>query len=213
MNAFSADTFSRIPLIGILRGYGKEQIHHILETYILAGLSTIEITWNTPHAADIIGESVERYGRRLNIGAGTVCSEAHLDQALACGAQYIVTPVLNLSVISRCKELGVPIFPGAYTPSEIYSAWEAGATMVKVFPAGCLGPDYIQQVKAPLDTIQLLPTGGIKLENMEAYLKAGANGFGLGSALFPDRFIHGKDWDGLKKHLERFVSCWEKAGK
>src|SRR5690606_18081736 len=105
--------------------------------------------------------------------------------ALDAGAQFVVTPITDEEVISACVERDIPIFPGAYTPTEIYKAWSLGASMVKVFPASKLGPDYIKEVLAPLQQIHLMPTGGVGLENMEAFYKAGAKGFGIGSQLIP----------------------------
>lgn len=199
-------SFTRIPIIGILRGYGRDETTGILDAYGAAGLSAIEITLNTPKALDIINEQVSRYGANLKIGAGTVCSLNDLENALDAGAGFIVTPVLDISIIQRCREIGVPVFPGAFTPTEIFRAWEAGASMVKLFPADQLGPAYVKQILAPLDSIKLLPTGGIGLNNLEAYLQAGASGFGLGSSLFDQQLINGKDWTGLRKHFEKFVT-------
>jgi len=206
MSGFSFESFERIPIIGILRGYPEEETRHILEAYGMAGLTTIEITWNSPDAAETIRQCVLEYGTSLNVGAGTICSTSHLERALDAGAQFIVTPVLDPEIISACGKKEIPVFPGAYTPTEIYRAWEAGATMVKVFPAGTLGPEYIKQVLAPLNTVKLLPAGGISQDNMGEYLVAGASGFGLGSSLFPGKYIKGGDWQRLRDHFEQFTS-------
>lgn len=195
-----------MPIIGILRGYNPDETHGILGAYQAAGLSTIEITMNTTNALHLIKESEQIYGTNLNIGAGTVCSLSDLENAVAAGAQFVVTPILDLEIIKRCCDMGIPIFPGAYTPTEIYRAWDAGATMVKVFPAGQLGPEYIKQVKAPLDRLRLMPTGGVGLDNIQHYLNAGADGFGLGSSLFPDRFVKAKDWQALQGHFKKFAA-------
>jgi len=108
-------------------------------------------------------------------------------------------------VIKSCVKKGVPIFPGAFTPTEIYNAWTLGATMVKIYPATSLGPDYIKDLKAPMNQLKLLPTGGVGLENMNAFLKAGANGLGIGGQLFDKKLIQNKDWAGLKAHFQQFV--------
>ena len=208
MNTFNYEAFLQTPIIGILRGFPEEICLRLLDTYRGAGLNTIEITMNTAGAKDIIARAVKEYGSDLNVGAGTVCSQEDLDAALQAGARFIVTPVLHTGIIRRCKELGVPVFPGAYTPSEIHAAWEAGATMVKVFPAGMLGPEYIKQVKAPLNSIKLLPTGGVSLENMEAYLKAGASGFGLGGSLFRESLIARGAWPELEVHFRKYHDFW-----
>ncbi|MGY3211612.1 bifunctional 4-hydroxy-2-oxoglutarate aldolase/2-dehydro-3-deoxy-phosphogluconate aldolase [Mucilaginibacter sp. HD30] len=202
---FSEELFLKVPIIGIVRGMPFDTIKNILSVYADAGLSTIEITMNTEGAAEMIAFITDNFGNKLNIGAGTVCTQAELDSALNAGAQFIVTPVVNQKIIERCVNMGVPIFPGAFTPTEIYNAWEMGAYMVKVFPATQMGPNYIKEVKAPLNKIRLVPTGGITLENIETFKNAGADGYGLGSSLFDKNLIEQQNWEGLKTHLQKFA--------
>lgn len=207
---FFKELFDKMPLVGILRGFPAAQMEKMSEIYAEAGLTTLEITMNTKGAADTIASLVRAVKGKLNVGAGTVCNMEDLDQALSAGAQFIVSPIIDEAVIRKCAALDVPVFPGAYTPSEIYRAWSLGATMVKVFPAGKLGPDYIKEVLAPLDQIQLMPTGGISLDNMQAFMRAGAKGFGIGSALIPKRLVENEDWEGLRNHFTGFVSKYKK---
>jgi 2-dehydro-3-deoxyphosphogluconate aldolase/(4S)-4-hydroxy-2-oxoglutarate aldolase len=202
---FSWQEFSKVPLIGIIRNLSMDEISKILPVYQAAGLTTIEITMNTPFAADIIRSATEQYKGKFNVGAGTVCSVEDLKLALEAGAQFIVTPILNPEVVKLCVKSKIPVFPGAYTPTEIYQAWELGADMVKVYPATALGPDYIRDVKAPLNKIKLLPTGGISLGNIEAFMKAGADGLGIGGQLFDKQLIKNQDWDGLLEHFKQYV--------
>lgn len=204
-NSFSWELFTKAPIVGIIRGLSFDDVRQILPVYREAGLTTIEITMNTPGAETMIQYAVENERNGLNIGAGTVCTEEDLDNALSAGAQFIVTPVLNKKVVKACVKRGVPIFPGAFTPTEIYNAWKLGAAMVKVYPATSLGPDYIKDVKAPLNQLKLLPTGGISLTNMATYFKAGADGVGIGSHLFDKTLIQQKNWQGLKNHFEQHV--------
>ncbi|MCX6218491.1 bifunctional 4-hydroxy-2-oxoglutarate aldolase/2-dehydro-3-deoxy-phosphogluconate aldolase [Spirosoma sp.] len=208
---FSWELFSKAPVVGIIRGLKPDDIHHIMPIYREAGLTTIEITMNTDYAEAIIQNAVKYHSEGLNIGAGTVCTLKDLEKALAAGAQFIVTPVLEKKVIKACVKHGVPIFPGAFTPSEIYKAWSLGASMVKIYPATSLGPDYIKDLKAPLNQLKLMPTGGISLDNMAAYFKAGADGLGIGSHLFDKNLVQQKNWEGLKSHLQDFVQRMEKA--
>lgn len=203
---FSQELFYKMPLVGILRGFPPAQMQQLSTLYAQAGLTTLEITMNTPGATDTIASLIEAVEGRLNVGAGTVCNLEDLDRALAAGAQFIVSPIMDEEVIKKCVESQVPVFPGAYTPTEIYRAWALGATMVKVFPAGKLGPDYIKEVLAPLNEIQLLPTGGISLDNMRAFIKAGAKGFGIGSALIPKQLVENEEWDKLSQHFTQFVN-------
>jgi 2-dehydro-3-deoxyphosphogluconate aldolase/(4S)-4-hydroxy-2-oxoglutarate aldolase len=202
---FSWELFSKAPLVGIIRNVSPDDVKRILPIYREAGLTTVEITMNTPGATDMIRYALENEHYGLNIGAGTVCTRDDLDAALDAGAQFIVTPVLSKKVIKSCVKKGVPVFPGAYTPTEIFQAWLWGASMVKIYPATALGPGYIKDVKAPMNQLKLLPTGGVSLENMEAFLKAGANGLGIGGQLFDKKKIQDKNWDGLKAHFLQFA--------
>jgi 2-dehydro-3-deoxyphosphogluconate aldolase/(4S)-4-hydroxy-2-oxoglutarate aldolase len=197
-NKFHTGLFEEMPIIGIMRGLPPEHIDIIAENYFQAGLTCLEITTNSAGAEENISRLNTVYAGRLNIGAGTVCSMHDLENALRAGAQFIVTPIINEAVIKTCVSEKIPIFPGAYTPSEIYRAWELGATMVKVFPANTLGVGYMKEVLAPLNRIKLLPTGGIGLHNFSDYLIAGAKGVGIGSSLFPMEVILKKDWETLK---------------
>lgn len=202
---FSWELFNKAPLVGIIRNVSPDDVKRILPIYREAGLTTVEITMNTPGAADMIRYALENEHYGLNIGAGTVCTKDDLDAALDAGAQFIVTPVLSKKVIKSCVKKGVPVFPGAYTPTEIFQAWSWGASMVKIYPATALGSGYIKDVKAPMNQLKLLPTGGVSLENMEAFLKAGANGLGIGGQLFDKKLIQDKNWDGLKAHFLQFA--------
>jgi len=204
-NKFSWALFSRVPVIGIIRNMAMEDLFQVMQIFEIAGLTTIEITMNTPGAEEMIRYGVEKYGTDLNIGAGTVCTKKDLEKAIAAGAQFIVTPVVRKKLIKACVEQDIPIFPGAMTPTEIYKAWKAGASMVKVFPAKALGAGYIKDVKAPLHDIKLAPTGGIDLDNVESFKDAGADAFGIGSPLFKKDLIAAKDWGALQEHFKKIV--------
>lgn len=212
---FSWSQFEKIPLIGIIRGLEFSEVKKILPVYIASGLTTIEITMNTPSAKKIIRFAADKYAGQLNVGAGTVCSKKDLKEALAAGAQFIVTPILIEEVIQYCADKKIPVFPGAFTPTEIYRAWKLGASMVKVYPATSLGPGYIKDVKVPLNQIKLLPTGGINKENLSLFMKAGADGLGIGSQLFHKQYIQSENWDALEKHFKEFTEYFRaeiKAG-
>ncbi|GAB4006031.1 bifunctional 4-hydroxy-2-oxoglutarate aldolase/2-dehydro-3-deoxy-phosphogluconate aldolase [Spirosoma migulaei] len=205
-HAFSWELYLKAPLVGIIRGFPAEVVSQILPIYQEAGLTTIEITMNTVGVETMIQQAIETTTNGLNIGAGTVCTLEDLDRALEAGAQFIVTPIVNKKVIKACVKRNVPIFPGAFTPTEIYKAWSLGASMVKVYPATSLGPDYIKDIKAPMNQLKLIPTGGISLHNMAAYFKAGADGVGIGSHLFDKTLIQQQNWSGLKEHFQHFVN-------
>lgn len=198
--SFKASAFEKIPVVGILRGTSLEESHFIASTYQQQGFYTLEVTMNTPMVEEIIITLSEEYPE-LCIGAGTVCSVSDLDKAIAAGARFIVTPILNDAVIRACVEANIAVFPGAYTPTEIYQAWQLGATAVKVFPATQLGPSYLKNVLAPLNSLKLIPTGGVSLDNLKSYFRAGAYGVGMGSSLLQKQYISDKDSEGLGQHF------------
>ena len=181
---FNVARFATMPLIAILRGQSTAIIDPVVQALADGGFTALEITMNTPGAAEQIRAAVNSAQNRLAIGAGTVTSQAELEEAHAAGASFIVMPVVVPEVIAECVRRGLPVFPGAFTPTEIHQAHRLGATMVKLFPAHRLGPDYVRDLKAPLSSVRLLATGGITPESLPQYAQAGADGFGIGSPLF-----------------------------
>lgn len=208
-NQFSWDLFHQMPVIGIMRSVSRQHSESIAPIYYQSGLTCLEVTMNSPGAEEIIAALVKLCGDKLNIGAGTVCTMNDLEKALKAGAQFIVSPILNEEVISSCAAQGIPVFPGAFTPTEIYKAWSLGATMVKVFPATSLGVGYIREVLGPLSTIKLVPTGGINLENFTGYLEAGAKAVGIGNHLFPKNILEREDWDELQKIYAEYTGRYK----
>jgi len=199
---FNWALYNKAPIVGILRNVPLLKVLKIAKTCLDSELYTIEITMNTPGAAEIIA-ALRLDFPELNVGAGTVCSMQDLNIAITAGAQFIVTPIIDESVIRSAVSQNVPIFPGAYTPTEIYKAWSLGASAVKVFPATQLGTQYLKDVLAPLNQIKLLPTGGVTSANIESFFQAGAVGVGMGSSLFDKVLINNEDFEGLKKHFEK----------
>jgi 2-dehydro-3-deoxyphosphogluconate aldolase/(4S)-4-hydroxy-2-oxoglutarate aldolase len=210
---FSLETFDRLPLVGILRGLSAEATASSVKAALRGGLCNLEITMNTHGAAEQICLVSEMAGDQANVGAGTVCTLELLEAALAAGASFIVTPVVAEDVIEVCVKRGVPVFPGAFTPTEIHRAWSLGATMVKLFPADCFGPSYVKAVKAPLNEIRIMPTGGVSLDNIAEYRQAGADAFGLGSPLFDSKQVAAENWDWITTQTERYVAAYHAAGK
>ena len=191
-----------------------EDLGSILPLYQEAGMSTIEITMNTPGAEQMLRYAAEEYGSQLNIGAGTVCNQRELEKALLAGARFIVTPITDEQVIRCCRQEAIPVFAGAFTPAEIYKAWEFGADMVKIFPATSLGTQYIKDLKGPFHQIKLMPTGGVNVGNCVDFLNAGAEGLGMGGQLFDKVRIRNKDWMALSttfKCLVRKINNWQMA--
>ena len=183
-----------------------DAVRKISRACLEAEFGTLEITMNTTGSTDMISSIREEFPG-LNVGAGTVCNKQDLKQALWAGAQFIVTPILDEAVIKDAVSQGVPIFPGAFSPTEIYRAWSLGASAVKVFPASQFGVNYIKEVRGPLDDIKLLPTGGVSLENIRSFFEAGAFGVGMGSSLFKKELVEADDINSLIDHLQKFKTA------
>jgi len=202
---FSWELFDKMPVVGIIRNLTVADINFVLPIYKQAGFTTIEITLNTPEALSVISSLALEYKGELNVGAGTVCTMDDLTAAITAGANFIVTPIFKAEVVKKCVSLEVPIFPGAFSPTEIYEAWELGASMVKLYPASVVGSEYISAVLAPLNKIKLMPTGSIHLSNMLAFMKAGATSLGIGSELFDKKIIQKRDSEAMLNHFTLFA--------
>jgi len=176
--------FRKLPLLGILRGIDADMVEPLVETVVSSGLETIEITMNTDGAPSLIQHMVKAADKRLAVGAGTVLTMNDLHSALDAGATFIVLPVLIPDVVEYCAKNTIPVFPGAFTPQEIYNAWLAGATMVKVFPAGFLGPGYFKEIKGPFNDIELLACGGVNAETIEMFFSCEASAAAFGGSVF-----------------------------
>jgi len=201
---------SQTPLIGILRGADTKSVESAAEAVICAGLKTLEIALNRRDAFAQISLLKRKYGREIQLGAGTVLTAEDAEKAIDSGAEFIVTPALVMEVIETCKKNNTPVFPGAMTPSEILSAHLAGAEMVKVFPASVLGPAYIKSLRGPFPDIKLIPTGGITLESVSHYLTAGANALGVGSELFRKDWMELGNWNAIQEIAEKYIEAAQK---
>lgn len=206
---FSWTAFEKLPVVGILRNIPRKKVEILAGLYLKAGLTTLEVTMNSEDATASISSLVKSFGAELNIGAGTVCTLDDLEQALGAGAHFIVTPILQEDLIKECVRRKIPVFAGAYTPTEIFKAWQLGASMVKVFPASQLGPAYIKEVLAPLNHLKLLPTGGVTMDNFTDFLSAGAKGLGMGSHLIPKQLLEKEQWTELSLFLSGFVNKYQ----
>lgn len=212
MSAFSWARFERLPIVGILRGFSLEEAEGAALAAARGGLTSVEVTWNTPGAAGQLARLVTLLGDAANVGAGTVLGLEDLDAALAAGASFIVTPGLIPEVIRAAKARGVPVFPGAFTPTEVLEASALGADLVKIFPAEMLGPAYIRSLKAPLSGIRLMPTGGVTVETLPEYRSAGADAYGVGSPLFAKARVAACDWAWVEEQARRLREAYEAGG-
>ncbi len=190
-------------LVAVVRLDSGEQLIRVAEALKAGGMSIIEFTVSTPGAIDMIKEASARFGDQVLMGAGTVLDPETARAAILAGAEFIVTPTLNLATIELCKRYGKPIIPGALTPTEILTAWQAGSDMVKVFPASTMGPDYLKAVLAPLPQVRLVPTGGVSAENAAEYLKAGATALGVGGKLVDKAAVARGDWQAITREAQK----------
>jgi 2-dehydro-3-deoxyphosphogluconate aldolase/(4S)-4-hydroxy-2-oxoglutarate aldolase len=209
--AFNQELFGKLPVVGILRFFGRAEVENLVRASMEGGLCNIEVTMNSAGAADLICLAREIMGDRGNVGAGTVVSMEGLEAALAAGATFIVMPAIVADVIRACVERKVPVMPGAMTPTEILTAWRMGATQVKVFPADQLGPGHIRAVKAPFPDIPLMATGGVTVETLPEFKRAGADGFGVGSPLFDRKQAAAGNWGWFREQAGRFVKAFQES--
>ena len=199
--------FKKLPVLGIVRGIGQDSVAPLIEAAISGGLETIEITMNTENAESLIAKAAALAGHRLMIGAGTVLSVESLKSALDAGATFIVMPTMVDEVVEYCAEKVIPVFPGALSPSEIYRAWNAGATMVKVFPSGFFGPAYFKEIKGPFANIELMACGGVTAENISNYFSNGASAVAFGASIFKKEWIEKRAFDKISTEIKKLVQA------
>lgn len=176
----------RHQIVAILRGYTVSEVVSIAEAMADGGIRSLEVTLNSPNATESISQLSKRLGHRMLIGAGTVLEEVELQDALDAGAKFIVSPHTSPALIERTRRQGAVSIPGAFTPTEVVQAHRAGGQLIKIFPSS-LGVSYIKELRAPLNNIPLMPTGGINAGNIQDFKNAGAFAFGIGSALLPGK--------------------------
>lgn len=194
-------------VMAIVRLQESEKVQKVADSLIQGGIIVLEVTLNTPNALQHIREIRKKYGTQAIIGAGTVTSEKACKDALAAGAQFIVTPICDHAIIKPAHQKEAAVFMGAMTPTEIYEAHAAGADVIKVFPASVLGMDYLKAVSAPLPHIPLMPTGGVTVANARQWIEKGAVALGVGSALTNKRAIADEDYAFLTRQGQAFVQA------
>jgi 2-dehydro-3-deoxyphosphogluconate aldolase/(4S)-4-hydroxy-2-oxoglutarate aldolase len=197
----------RTRLIAIVRLPEYSRAIEVARALVAGGITVLEFTLTGQGAAEAIARTRAALGADVLVGAGTVLQAGEVAQVAASGAQFVVTPVLKQSVIEACHAQDLPIICGAFTPTEIQSAYEAGAAMVKVFPARQLGPHYIRDILAPLPHARLVPTGGIHSGNLRDYLAAGAVAVGLGGNLISEAAVAAEDWEQITRQARACVEA------
>lgn len=192
-------------LVAVIRGARPDQIVPIARALKEGGIRTLEITVETPKVCDLIEKVKDELGDEIIVGAGTVLDPETARATIMAGAEFIFSPTVNVETIKMAKRYGVISIPGALTPTEILTAYEHGADIIKVFPADALGIGYFKNVKGPLPHIPLMPTGGVNLDNLASYLKAGAVAAGLGGSLInPTKLNFDEDYAALTETAKRF---------
>ena len=193
-------------VIAIMRASSSEQLIAAADAIRAGGVRVIEVTMTTPGALGVIEQAVKRYGDQVLFGAGTVLDAETARAAILAGAGFIVAPTLSLPAIALCNRYSIPVMPGCFTPTEMLTAWEAGADMVKLFPADIGGPDLVKAILAPLPQLQIVPVGGVDLGTAADFVRKGAAALGVGSALVNQKLLDAGDMAELTRRAEAFIA-------
>ena len=198
-------------IVSIIRAKSGEQLVEVAKALYEGGIDVIEVTFTVPGVLDIIAAVKKELGNKILLGAGTVLDTETARAAILAGAEFLVTPTVNPEVIKLCNRYSKVIMPGAFTPTEVLAAWEAGADIVKIFPAEIGGPPLLKAIAGPLPQVRLLPTGGVNLETLPAFLRAGACAVGLGSALVESKAVESGDMARIRSLAEQYVALLKKT--
>jgi 2-dehydro-3-deoxyphosphogluconate aldolase/(4S)-4-hydroxy-2-oxoglutarate aldolase len=204
-----ADTTARIEregIVAVVRVDDAAVLSTLVDALAAGGVHAIEITMTVPGAIESIRALAASVRATTLLGAGTVVDAETAGRAIDAGARFVVSPVFRPAVIEACHRRDVPMCPGCYTPTEILDAWDAGADIVKLFPAGGLGPSFVKDVRAPLPQVKLMPTGGVSIDNAGEWLRAGAVAVGIGSALVDARLVAAGDFAAITQRAARVAA-------
>lgn len=193
-------------IVAVIRMKEPGKLRAVVDAIADGGIRALEVTMTVPGAVELIRQLAPTLPAGFILGAGTVLDGETVARVIDAGAQFVVSPVFRRSVIDACHASNVPALPGCYTPTEILDAWEAGADVVKVFPATSLGPGFLKDVRGPLPQIKLMPTGGVTLDNAGDWIRAGAVAVGIGTALLDAAAIAAGDFDVLRANAARVVA-------
>ncbi|NQT16935.1 MAG: bifunctional 4-hydroxy-2-oxoglutarate aldolase/2-dehydro-3-deoxy-phosphogluconate aldolase [Planctomycetes bacterium] len=192
-------------IVAVVRAPSGEMLVDVAQALLAGGVDTIEITFTVPRAHRVLEQVADRLGDKIVLGAGTVLDPETARIAILSGAEYIVTPTVNLDVIRLSRRYDKAVLPGALTPTEVLTAWEAGADIVKVFPSDLTGPGYLKALAGPLPQVRLMPTGGVDLETAADFLRAGACALGLGGALVERKAVLAGDMARIESLAREYV--------
>lgn len=198
-------------IVAVVRAQDSQQLVEVVRALADGGVTVAEITMTVPGALDVVRQVRQSLGDQVLLGAGTILDPETARAALLAGAEYIVSPTVNLEVIKLCQRYDKLVMPGAFTPTEILAAWEAGADIVKVFPADVVGPAFFKAVRGPLPQIRLMPTGGVDLKTAADFLKAGACCLGIGGQLVEPEAVAKRDFARIRDLARQYVSIVRQA--
>jgi 2-dehydro-3-deoxyphosphogluconate aldolase / (4S)-4-hydroxy-2-oxoglutarate aldolase len=198
-------------IIAVVRAKRADQAVPLSEALVAGGVIAVEITMSTPDAISAIREASRKLGERALIGVGTVLDAATATAAIEAGAQFVVSPICRPEVARAANAAQKPVMLGAYTPTEAQLAYEAGSDFIKIFPADTLGPKYISAIRAPLPHLKVVPTGGVDVNTIAAFFKAGCPAVGAGSSLVSKEILERDDWAQLTKRAAEFVKAAKAA--
>jgi 2-dehydro-3-deoxyphosphogluconate aldolase/(4S)-4-hydroxy-2-oxoglutarate aldolase len=191
-------------IAAVVRAESADMAFKAIEAALAGGVNVIEVTFTVPGALEIIRELAGRVGDDVILGAGTVLTPDVAENAINAGAVFIVSPGTNTATIAKAKEMGAAVFPGALTPTEVITAWQAGADMVKIFPANVMGPSYLKDLHGPLPEVPFMPTGGVSLATAREYLEAGAAALGVGGDLINKKLMAEGNYAEITERARKF---------
>jgi 2-dehydro-3-deoxyphosphogluconate aldolase/(4S)-4-hydroxy-2-oxoglutarate aldolase len=198
-------------IVAVVRSPDSSQLVEVCRALADGGVHVVEITMTVPDALDVVRAVRKALGDRVLLGAGTILDPETGRAALLAGAEYLVAPTLNLDVIRLCARYDKLVMPGCFTPTEILTAWEAGADIIKVFPADVVGPAFFRAMRGPLPQIRLMPTGGVDLNTAADFLRAGACCLGVGGQLVEPKAVAARDFERIRRLAAEYVSIVKEA--
>jgi 2-dehydro-3-deoxyphosphogluconate aldolase/(4S)-4-hydroxy-2-oxoglutarate aldolase len=198
-------------VVAIVRFDRPEELIEVARAIKAGGVDVVEFTMTTPDALAILSAGAEEFGDEVLLGAGTVLDPETARAAILAGAKYIISPTLNPRMIELCRRYGVIVVPGALTPTEVLTAWELGADLVKVFPAGAMGPGYLKDILSPLPQVRLMAVGGVSVSNVAQFIQAGATAVAAGSSLVDSKAVAERDFARLSEISRQFVTTIKEA--
>jgi len=193
-------------VVAVIRMKNAARLAGVAAALGRGGVRALEITMTVPGAVGIIREMAGSKAPGTLVGAGTVLDAGTAKDVIAAGADFVVSPITDMETVKVCRDAGVLVAPGAFTPTEIVAAWRAGADIVKVFPATSLGPQFCRDLRGPLPEVRLMPTGGVTVENARDFIAAGAAAVGLGTALVDAKSVEAGDWEALEARARRLLA-------